>query len=320
MDVTPLDVFFLITVVFTLIRGWQTGFIFAILDLLSMLASLLIAFGTYQETAPWLVENLSLSDSFARPVAFLVILIVSQLLLLLASRLIASMFPAKVHAHDANRMLGLVPGFLEGLVTVAFLANLLFFLPIGGALRVMARDSIVANRFSAFASPFQAQLEPIFGDAINQSLELLTVHPNSDELIELPYKVTDSVPAPDLEQEMLDLINEERAREGLSPLVMDEQLVDVARNHSEDMFERGYFAHVTAEGITPFDRMRAAGVDYQVAGENLAHAATLSIAHTGLMNSPGHRANILRPEFGRVGIGIMDGGEYGLMITQNFRD
>ena len=53
---------------------------------------------------------------------------------------------------------------------------------------------------------------------------------------------------------------------------------------------------------------------------DLAHAATLSIAHSGLMNSPGHRANILRPEFGRVGIGIMDGGEYGLMITQNFRD
>ena len=50
------------------------------------------------------------------------------------------------------------------------------------------------------------------------------------------------------------------------------------------------------------------------------HPPTLPIAHNGLMNSPGHRANILRPEFGRVGIGIMDGGLRGLMVTQKFRN
>jgi len=48
--------------------------------------------------------------------------------------------------------------------------------------------------------------------------------------------------------------------------------------------------------------------------------SSVRIAHAGLMNSPGHRANILRPQFGRVGIGIMDGGVHGLMVTQNFRN
>jgi uncharacterized protein YkwD len=217
-------------------------------------------------------------------------------------------------------MLGLLPGFVEGLVTVAFLANLLLFLPIGGSLRVMARDSLVANRFSTLATPFQEQLEPVFGEAIDRSLELLTVHPESDELVELPYSTDEAEPVPTVEGQMLELINAERVKEGLTPLELDEELTEVARAHSRDMFERGYFAHLTPEGITPFDRMKAAGVDYIIAGENLAHAATLSVAHTGLMNSPGHRANILRPEFGRVGIGILDGGKYGLMITQNFRN
>lgn len=64
----------------------------------------------------------------------------------------------------------------------------------------------------------------------------------------------------------------------------------------------------------------AANIRFVVAGENLALAQNLLLAHDGLMNSPGHRANILREAFGRVGIGILDGGIYGLMVTQKFRN
>jgi uncharacterized protein YkwD len=74
------------------------------------------------------------------------------------------------------------------------------------------------------------------------------------------------------------------------------------------MFARGYFAHETPEGRSPFDRMSADGVKFMTAGENLALAPTLQVAHNGLMKSPGHRANILAKDFGRVGIGILDGG------------
>jgi uncharacterized protein YkwD len=66
--------------------------------------------------------------------------------------------------------------------------------------------------------------------------------------------------------------------------------------------------------------MRAKKVKFLTAGENLSLARTLIMAHEGLMNSPGHRANILQPAFGRVGIGILDGGIYGIMVTQNFRN
>jgi uncharacterized protein YkwD len=86
------------------------------------------------------------------------------------------------------------------------------------------------------------------------------------------------------------------------------------------MFARGYFAHDTPEGKDPFDRLRQANVRFLTAGENLALAPTVPVAHNGLMHSPGHRANILYPQFGRVGIGIMDGGIRGLMVSQEFRD
>jgi uncharacterized protein YkwD len=86
------------------------------------------------------------------------------------------------------------------------------------------------------------------------------------------------------------------------------------------MFARSYFSHVSPDREDPFDRMREAKVRYLTAGENLALARTLPAAHRGLMESPGHRANILRPQFGRVGIGVLDGGVHGLMVTQNFRN
>jgi uncharacterized protein YkwD len=86
------------------------------------------------------------------------------------------------------------------------------------------------------------------------------------------------------------------------------------------MFQQGYFAHVDPDGTTPFDRMKRGGVTFRAAGENLALAPTVDVAHEGLMNSPGHRANILNPSFHRIGIGVADGGMHGKMFTQNFAD
>jgi uncharacterized protein YkwD len=122
----------------------------------------------------------------------------------------------------------------------------------------------------------------------------------SNESVKLNFTVPNGKPRPDLEAQMLEMVNKERASEGLQPLVADTALRNVARAHSHDMFVRGYFAHVSPEGVTPADRVRAAGIHYLITGENLALGPTLSICHTGLMNSPGHRANILHRSYGRV--------------------
>jgi len=101
---------------------------------------------------------------------------------------------------------------------------------------------------------------------------------------------------------------------------MDPELRLLARAYADEMFRRGFFAHDTPEGVDPFERMRDANIRFGLAGENLALAPTLDVAHNGLMNSPGHRANILKDGFRRVGIGVMDGGIYGKMFVQEFTD
>lgn len=123
-----------------------------------------------------------------------------------------------------------------------------------------------------------------------------------------------------MEAEMLRLLNAERAKAGARPLVMDPVLVKVARLKSQDMVRLGYFGHNSPTYGSPFAMLKAFGVSYRTAGENLAGNPTVAGAHASLMNSPGHRRNLLNPAFGRVGIGIVRGGPYGLMITQLFTD
>jgi uncharacterized protein YkwD len=123
---------------------------------------------------------------------------------------------------------------------------------------------------------------------------------------------------PAAEERMLELLNGERTRVGLRPLVADDRLREVARAHSLEMFQLDYFSHDSPNTGSPFDRMRAAGITFVVAGENLAFAPNVDAAHQGLMNSPGHRANILRAEFGRVGIGVIRSLAQGSMFTQDF--
>ncbi|MFZ5897835.1 MAG: CAP domain-containing protein [Bacillota bacterium] len=120
------------------------------------------------------------------------------------------------------------------------------------------------------------------------------------------------------ELKMLDLVNKERAANGLKPLAMDPQLVKLARMKAQDMIDNRYFAHESPTYGSPFDMMRKYGVTYRAAGENLAGASTVDSAHVNLMNSPGHRANILSPNYTRVGIGVVNGGPYGKMFVQMF--
>jgi uncharacterized protein YkwD len=166
----------------------------------------------------------------------------------------------------------------------------------------------------------EEKFAPVFDKAMSHTMNNLRVAPESKETVSLPFSVKNPGVREDLEAQMLEMVNEERKKEGLPALKADPEMREVARAHSRDMFARSYFSHINPEGKTPFDRAREAGVKFLTAGENLALAQTLKLAHTGLMNSPGHRANILRRSFGRVGIGILEGGRHGLMVTQKFRN
>ena len=108
------------------------------------------------------------------------------------------------------------------------------------------------------------------------------------------------------EAEMLELVNQERRERGLAALRWSAELAAIAEAHSDDMVARNYFAHEAPQGATVADRAKKAKITFWLLGENLGVAPTIPMVHQGLMESPTHRANILKPEFTHVGIGAVE--------------
>ncbi|RDW20355.1 sporulation protein [Oceanobacillus arenosus] len=118
------------------------------------------------------------------------------------------------------------------------------------------------------------------------------------------------------EQEVVELTNQERAKQGLSALKIDTELSKVAREKSNDMATNGYFDHNSPTYGSPFDMMKSFGITYRTAGENIALGQrTPAEVVEGWMNSEGHRANILNGEYTHIGVGYVENGNY---WTQQF--
>ncbi len=313
------DLVLVLIVLLAIWGGWQRGFILGTLDLVNWIGSVILGFLFYPYLANFLKLVFPSLGAWLLPLSFFLTIILARILIGLVTSRIAWATNG-VHGNGINRFLGIVPGFIVGIIYATIISALLLALPLWDDITNSTRNSRIANKLSTEVEWVNEKLSPVFDKAIRQTINNLTIHPASNETVKLPFRDSHPAVRPDLETQMLQLVNEERTKRGLSPLKPDPELTEVARAHSRDMFARGYFAHFTPEGKSPFDRMNEAHVQYATAGENLALAHSLSIAHNGLMNSPGHRANILSPSFGHVGIGILDGGFYGLMVSQEFRN
>lgn len=314
------DIILLLVIALAVWGGWRKGFIIGSANLIAWIGSLLAGFFFYQYAGNFLKEAFPRLGVWTLPISFLSLVVLSRLLLGGLFNVILRSTSQETHSHGVNRFLGIFPGFITGVIYTTIIAALLLTVPLMYGITQKARESSLTKRLAVNVGWLDEKLSPIFDEAVKKSLSRTTVEPESDETVKLNFKVKDAAARPDLEMKMLQLVNQERTKRGLKPLQWDPEILPVARAHSQDMFARGYFSHYTLEGKDPFDRMKAGGIKYFSAGENLALGPTLSICHEGLMNSPGHKANILNPTYGRVGIGILDGGPYGLMISQEFRN
>jgi uncharacterized protein YkwD len=314
-----IDIILLAVFSLALLAGWYRGFILGSLDLLSWAGSLALGYIFYGHMSNLLDHFLELGV-WLLPISFILTTIIARVFIGIIVRLLIRVIPQEARFNPVNRLLGIIPGAVNGWLYSIILSALLLSMPLKDSITEASRNSRFVGKLAMQSEWANNKLAPVFNDAIRQTINTLTVHPSSDETVSLPFKYDAAVERPNFEAQMLVLVNKERTSRGLKPLQPDPEMTMVARAHSRDMFLKGYFAHVNLEGQDPFDRMKAAGVSFRSAGENLALAKTVEMAHQNLMNSPGHRANILQPAYGRLGIGILDGGYYGLMIRQEFRN
>jgi len=320
LGLNPVDAAVLVLIGVAAWFGYRTGFVATMYSLASWVLAVAAALA-FAGPATALVQTLAgLPKPLATTIAFVVTVVAAEAIFSAAGYLAIRPIVAVVRRSPldiADRALGTVPAAIRSLFIVAVAILAIEALPVGSEVKAAVEASRTGRIVNAQVVAFQPQIESFTGQLGGSSLLVTRVGEDQTEYLDLPDGI-ELAEDPVAERQLFELVNEERMQRGFDALAWDERLVAVARAHSEEMFRLKYFSHESPVSGSPFDRLKAAQVSYSRAGENLAYAQSVAVAHRALMDSPGHRENILRPEFTRIGIGIMNGGAYGRMVTQLF--
>ncbi len=278
------------------------GFAFALFLALRVEGPLGGAVAVLLHTPPWATQLAT----------FVVILIAVGVLVHIVSARIARLVPDTRRLRLASLVGGATLGVLAALLPVWLATGLLLLVPSSAApLARAAHQSSTAKLMGAWT--------PSWPQGVLAYVGKVAVGPQQDQLVYELQHLFSNGPRLMQEQEaqMLDLLNQTRRQFGLPPLRLDPKLRLAARAHSADMATNNYFEHDSPRFGTPVQRMQVAGVRTGYYGENIAFALDAALAETAFMHSPGHRANILDPDYTRVGIGAVTDGLM-VMFTQDF--
>lgn len=318
------DLVIIAVLIYFAYENWGRGIWLALADFLSFVFSLLISLRAYKFTSSILKSNFSLTDSLSDAIGFLLTSFAIEIILANVAAFVIEKIRAgkwkikKLWKPAWGRPLGLLFGIGEGIVFIAFVLTFLLSLPINPNIKTDISKSKIGGYITKRTSGIEKSLNDIFGGVINDSLTYMTIEPKAKESVPLNNDKSDLSVDEKGEAEMFAFTNTEREKRGIKTLTWSPEIVAVARAYAKDMWVRHYFSHYSPEGQDVGDRLVAAHISFTIAGENLALAPTTQIAHNGLMNSEGHRDNILDTRFHKVGIGMIDNGYYGKMIVEVF--
>jgi uncharacterized membrane protein required for colicin V production len=314
------DIGVVLVVAYFLRQGYRKGFFALGLESFSFILGILLALLFYQPLGILTANIVGMSRSFAKVIAFLLIWLTIEAVVPPLTAQLYSRVPALWLNSKWNYRAGIIPGALESLILCAFMLSLAVSFPLPSIAKQHVLSSRIGQPMVYGLQNVEVFASGLFGESDRETLSFMSVGRQENVSFNLGFKTTEMFPDPMAEQLMFELINAERVKNGLKPLVQDQALTEVARLHGADMLRRGYFAHITPEGMQPSDRADYAGIDYEKFGENLAFSPDAKMAHIGLLRSERHRRNILSTQFKKVGIGVQNAGSYGLIFVQNFSD
>lgn len=321
LTINIFDLIFVIFVGYFVLTA--SSFIFSLFELIGFIFTVIFSYKYYRIFADLLVSGFALSPGISQALGFFIAWLFSEGILFFIGKLIISRLPPHIANNNLNRFAASIPAAMQACIFYFLIIVTIFSLPV----RPLVKEQILKSKTGSYiinlSHSLESKIKTVFGEAVNETLNFITIKEDENKRIDLGFKVPAKLLYEDRSSEkiMLALINKERAAAGQLPLEEDEELRKVAAEYASQMFANGFFSHQSeVDGLTPADRVRRQGIDYGVTGENLAYAPDVYVAHQGLMNSPGHRKNILSSDYGKVGVGIIDGGIYGKMFVQTFKD
>ena len=277
-----IDLILIAIVGLAVFHGWRRGFIDSTSEIMIWLGSFVLALLLSGHVARLFHLFFDVTAIWIAPLSFILMLLVGSRIIFILSDSLTRQINEQTHQHPANKIAGIIPGFLYGLLYASLLSFFLVSYPLGDASNETEKSRI-ATKLTEKPEWLEGRLSELFDDLRFKLGSSLTIHPQGKDLIKLPFKTTDIRVRKDLELRMLDLVNRERKKEGLKLLRFDEELARVARSHSKDMFERGYFSHYTPEAKSPFDRIRKEKIKFRIGkhAENIQIGQSLSKAEPG---------------------------------------
>lgn len=312
------DLVIIILLLFFIYESIGRNLLGEILDSASFIIAFAASLRFYNEISSFFINNFQIPNSLSKIFGFLAVWFMVETVFFGLIHLVIFRTIKNLSFPKALNSLSFIPALFRGLVFISIILVLLGTFPVQPKIKKDIHNSMIGSAILNRTYELEAPLKGVFGGITEDTFTFLTIKPKSDETVNLGFKTNEFAPNSGFEAQLISLVNKERESRNIGSLEYDPDLTKIARLHSEDMFKRGYFAHNSPEGKNVSDRAIEAHYTFLVIGENLAYAPSVELAHKGLMNSEGHRRNILSPDFAKIGIGIMDGGVYGLMVTQVF--
>jgi uncharacterized protein YkwD len=319
MQLSWVDLFFIGVFLYFAVKGWTHGLVYFIVSFLAFAFSVILALKYASLLSLSVSQITGLNTQWSGLIAYFLLAFAIQAL---TSAILSRLLTGSKKFGRVSQIVGAFVSATTGLFLVALFFFVLLLIPIRGTIKDDIRGSLIAPRILSFFKTYGGPLPGLLQESADEFSQFMTIATDSDEEIRLRVFVSqeDLVADEPTEAAMLSMLNAERETYSLQPLSTTYALRDLARNYSKKIFLDKRFSHVDQEGKNAGDRLEQANIHFLLAGENLAYAVDLRQAHTGLMNSEGHRKNILDPSFKKVGIGIIDGGIWGKVFTQVFTD
>lgn len=307
-----------------LVRGWYRGFVREAMDLVSLVLGAVLAFRLAGPVGSAIAAMAGISPDVARFVGGAMVFVLAGVGAAVAVRYLERTLRLP-GLNLANRVGGAGLAAAWGVFLTTVVLTLAAILPMPAAVADAVDDSAVARVLTDPDGLPQDVFNGLAGDGIVETLlELRSLVGERRVVIESGETIT--FPPADPEElstdtdaalEVFDLLNRARVEAGVAPLAWSDALAAVGEGHARDMYANGYFSHESPTTGSVGDRLDAAGIPFRLSGENLALASTATDTHRGLMESPGHRHNMLLASYTRVGIAVVD-GPLGLMTVQVF--
>jgi uncharacterized membrane protein required for colicin V production len=308
------------------LRGWFRGFAREAMDLVGVVVGLLLAFRLGAPLGDELVDRFGIAPEAGRIIAAVVIF-----LLVGAASAVGAHFLSKALTLPGlslgNRILGVGVAVATGLFLLLLLVSLARVASLPDPVDGVIDESRVVGAVAAPESVPSRWFHALAGDRVVEAVTNLEREVGERRVV-LEEGERAAIPAAEATElsasipearQVYDLVNHARLEADRDPLAWSPSLAKVARAHAGEMYLRGYFSHRSPVTGTPLDRVLDAGIVVGRVGENLALAATPIAVHQGLMDSDGHRRNLLAGTWTRVGIGVVD-GPLGLMVVEVFSD